>query len=454
MMREVANCCDSPHYFINNYVQIFDSIAKDWIPFRLWQKQEQALISLHSHQLSIWLKPRQVGCTWLGLAYGLWLDLFNPISEFLIFSLREKEAIYLLDDRLKGMYKRLPDWMKEPEIINAATHLQFNNQSSARAFPTGRGDSYTASFAMIDEADLIDDLDEMLSSIKPTIDAGGKLLLLSRVNKRKPDSIFKKIYKDAKLSKNSYQPFFIAWFDHPNRDQKWYDHQKRDALSLDDLYESYPATEEEALSEGQRGRIYPKFTYENVSPHAVYNPQLPVYISIDDGYTDMRAIGFWQEGFVNGEVDRVYMFAELCHTEKLAADSIRAIFEVLGEKNTEQLRNDQIPALINKYKIELVYHDPSAASLGAELQMVGFSTWGAYNNIAEGIKTVRRFVLDGNSVRRLLINPKCETAIESMMKYRTKEESSDGNDPKPVHDVYSHMADMTRYFIATRYFIQ
>lgn len=458
--HEIKRCIASPEYFIESYCQIFDSVVAEWIPFHLWDSQKQVISAIHQHQLTVILKPRQIGISWLSLAYGLWQMIFKPISVFLIFSLREDESIYLAgEERLWGMYNRLPQWIKDYASgvkFDAKTLRQLGNDSSVRAFPTGRGDSYTATFALIDEADLIPDLDKMLSAIKPTIAAGGKLVMVSRVNKRTPVTAFKKIYRNARLGYNSYFPVFLGWNAHPNRDQAWYDKMTRDAVSPDEVYEQYPATEEEALAPGYAGIVYPKFSMtENVTSDADYDPHYPIFFSVDDGYSDQRVIGLWQVRFAQGKPDRVCLFNEVVHTQKLAIESLRQALEyahIAFDKELDKLTTEDLQIAIAKAShLDFMYYDPSAVSFSAEAQNIGLATWAAYNKVDEGIKTVRRFVLDANGERRLLIHPRCENTILAMQNYSIKEKSTDGNDPKPVHDIFSHSADMIRYFIATRY---
>ena len=142
--------------------------------------------------------------------------------------------------------------MKVRQVITDSSHEWIlSNGSVAYGFPTTAGDSYTASMAFVDECDLVPDLNKLMSAVKPTIDAGGNMILLSRANKELPDSTFKRIYREARLGQNDWTPVFLPWSAHPGRDKTWYNAQKRDILartgSLDDLYQQYPATDEEAL---------------------------------------------------------------------------------------------------------------------------------------------------------------------------------------------------------------
>lgn len=159
----------------------------------------------------------------------------------------------MLTDRLKEMYKRLPRFLQARAVIQDNDHeWLLSNGSVARAFPTTAGDSYTASAVLVDEADLVPDLNRLMRAVKPTIDAGGQMVLLSRSDKSKPESEFKKVYRGAKSGENGWRHVFLPWYDRPDRTREWYEAQRIDIESrtgsLDDLHEQYPATDTEALS--------------------------------------------------------------------------------------------------------------------------------------------------------------------------------------------------------------
>jgi len=262
--QEALICAVSPEYFIITYVQIYDAQSQDWIPFLLWDEQIEVLELFHLEQLVIALKARQIGLTWLALAYGLWMMLFRPIATILVFSRRDDESMYLLSrERLRGMYAKLPKWMQADKVIVDAGHQwKLSNGSVAYAFPTTAGDSYTASLAIVDEADLMMDLNQLMRSVKPTIDAGGKLFMISRSNKSAPNSEFKRIYRAAKAKLNGWANIFLPWWVRPSRTKEWYEAQKKEILqrtgSLDDLHEQYPATDTEALAPASLHKRIPR----------------------------------------------------------------------------------------------------------------------------------------------------------------------------------------------------
>ena len=106
--------------------------------------------------------------------------------------------------------------------------------------------------AIVDEADLAPDLNKLMRAVKPTVDGGGRMILLSRADKSQPQSEFKSIYRQAKEGRSPWAAVFLPWHARPSRDAAWYQEQKDDILSrtqsLDDLHEQYPASDVEALA--------------------------------------------------------------------------------------------------------------------------------------------------------------------------------------------------------------
>lgn len=251
---EVLLCAADPEYFVSRYVKIYDPQALTWVPFELWPEQVDVLNLFHAERLIVVLKARQLGLTWLALAYALWQMLFAPIATIMIFNRRDDESIYLLsDERLKGMYYQLPVWLRARAIVfNNAHMLKFSNGSVAYAFPTTAGDSYTATLVIMDEADLMPDLNRLMRSVKPTIDAGGKLIMISRADKGTPNSEFKRVYMAAKEGRNGWAHVFLPWHVRPERDETWYAKTRAEILertgSDDDLHEQYPARDVDALA--------------------------------------------------------------------------------------------------------------------------------------------------------------------------------------------------------------
>jgi hypothetical protein len=154
---EVLKCRKSFLYFCDTYCQILSDHGQGgvWTPFRLWPQQRRVAQLLQENRLVVVLKARQLGLTWMVLAFALWLLLFYPIATVLLFSRRDDEAADLLAVRLRGLHDRLPAWLKASGFTTANDHeWALVSGSRALAFPTTAGDSYTATLAVVDEADL------------------------------------------------------------------------------------------------------------------------------------------------------------------------------------------------------------------------------------------------------------------------------------------------------------
>jgi hypothetical protein len=228
-------------------------VARAWVPFRLWPAQADVLDRIERSRLVVLLKARQLGLTYLVLALALWAMLFRPAATVMLFSRRDDEATDLLATRLRGMYTRLPPWLRARSVTVDNDHeLELSNGSRALAFPTTAGDSYSASLVIVDEADLVPDLDRLLRAVKPTIDAGGRLILVGRTDKSRPQSPFKRIFQAATEGNTEWTPIFLPWHARPDRTPEWYEAQRADVLArtgaLDALHENYPATAAEALA--------------------------------------------------------------------------------------------------------------------------------------------------------------------------------------------------------------
>lgn len=220
--------------------------------FALWPAQVEVLGLIRAEKQSIVLKARQLGLSWLVLCLALHNMLFRPAATILMFSKRDEEAIELLK-RLKGIYDRLPPWMQARAVTVASLHdWELSNGSSAKSFPSTGGRSYTGSMVIVDEAEFVQDLDALINAVKPTIDAGGQMIMISTVDKSLPESPFKRIFRAAKQGKTDWRAIFLSWSARPGRTPHWYERERADVLArtgaLDDLHQEYPATDTEALA--------------------------------------------------------------------------------------------------------------------------------------------------------------------------------------------------------------
>ena len=94
------------------------------------------------------------------------------------------------------------------------------------------------------------DFGALMASVKPTIDGGGRMILVSRADKGRPNSPFKRIYR-ARTGRTEWKAVFLPWSARPDRDAACNEALRPDILhrtgSLDELHEQYLATDAEAL---------------------------------------------------------------------------------------------------------------------------------------------------------------------------------------------------------------
>lgn len=276
--REIVRCLLNPAYFVYTYCKVLDEQTGQRIPFHLWPAQTEVLKGLASQRLVCLLKGRQIGITTIVLAYLLWFVILKkPGSTVLLFSKGKKESKELIE-RLRWMVNALPEWLQPAGVTKASTEeLAFTNGSRFVSFASrsSGGDSYTASVVVVDEADLIPDLNQLLTGAKPTVSAGGQLILLSRVDKSEPKSAFKNIYRGALSGDSGFWAKFLPWWSAPWRDRAWYEAERKEILartgSEDELYENHPATPEQALAGRTLDKRFPLWWVEGC-----YRPQNPL----------------------------------------------------------------------------------------------------------------------------------------------------------------------------------
>lgn len=272
---EARNLQDTA-YFIHEFCKIDEPQAhnleqatasvgskeKTVLPFHLWPKQVEALGKILANRFAIILKARQLGLSWLVCAYALWLCIYRPGQNILIFSRSKPEAIEMAR-RISVMFGRLPQWLRDqhPLAKDGVTELIWENGSRVRALASTKeaGRSFTGSLVIMDEAAFIDHADDLYNAFKPTIDAGGQLIVISTFNQI--DDFFDKLWLAAIKKLNRFIPIFLAWTARPGRTAQWYEMVAREAVSMAHHLREYPSTWEEARQTISSEPYLPSMTF-------------------------------------------------------------------------------------------------------------------------------------------------------------------------------------------------
>lgn len=186
------------------------------------------------------------------------------------------------------------------------------------------------------------------------------------------------------------------------------------------------------------GRIYDTWSLGNISADADYNPDLPVYWGVDDGYAHGRGPGYpdyhprvilWMQTNALGGFT---VFDELCET-----------LQTYGETFDQALNAELHPYR----RPSMTWIDGSAATFRGEFDRRGLSTVNGTHKVVEGIKAVRQLILGADGVRRLLVNPRCTNLIYEMGRYRSDPKArSEAGEPVPMK-VNDHSEDSLRYVV-------
>jgi hypothetical protein len=253
---EVAKCAANCAYFINAYGIIDDSQghgenATGTMPFQLWPAQVRLIWELMAFRLLVLLKARQLGMSWAVCGYVLWRCLFQRGQLIFLLSKGQKEANELLR-RVKAIYQRLPQWLRDrlPRVDprkDNASEILWTNGSSIQSLPATRnaGIGNAASVVVMDEAAHMKYGDELYLNIKPTIDAGGQLILLSTANGI--GGLFHTIWEKATEGLNGFRTIFIPWWCRPGRDRKWFRARVAESNDPKLIPQNYPANPVEAF---------------------------------------------------------------------------------------------------------------------------------------------------------------------------------------------------------------
>lgn len=179
------------------------------------------------------------------------------------------------------------------------------------------------------------------------------------------------------------------------------------------------------------GLVYDTFSLEENVSNVEYNPNYPTYWGVDDGYA---------HGDGEGSVSYHPRVILVC--QQTPTGGFNIIDEYVA---TLELPEISIANVLEKYPRlpDGAYVDSSAQELKRRLMEVGILCANATHKIADGVKVVRRYIQDGNGVRQLQINPRCQMLIKEMQMYRWGN-SMDGTEPRPIK-VNDHCADALRY---------
>lgn len=223
--REYKACAVSPTHFLKKYC-IIQHPLRGKIPFNLYDFQEDTLNDFLKHRFNIVLKARQIGLSTLVAGYSLWLMLFNTDQNILVIATKQDTAKNLVT-KVRVMHQNLPVWLRGDCTEDNKLSLAFANGSQIKAIASSpdAGRSEALSLLILDEGAFIDSSEEIWNAAYSTLSTGGKGIILSTPNGM--GNFFHKTWVAADAGENDFNPIFLSWSVHPERDQSWRDEQTR-----------------------------------------------------------------------------------------------------------------------------------------------------------------------------------------------------------------------------------
>ena len=317
--------------------------------FRLWPAQVALLWTLLTNRLVLILKARQLGISWICCWYALWLCLFHPGKVVLLFSRGQDEANEMLR-RVRVLYERLPEWMRQaaPALLKQnMEEMAWANESRIQSLPAspGSGRSFTASLAIMDEAAFMQWASELYTAMKPTIDGGGQLIVLSTANGRA--NLFFDLCDRARRGVSSFAFRFLPWHARPGRDAAWYALTEAEAVDSALMRQEYPATPDEAFEATEVDAFLPSIALWDAceEPLPPLDPHTPCILALDAGES-------------NDVFASVLVSAHPTDAQRLAVRYVRPYVPVPGVAlDFDAIEND-IRALCSRYAVQQIAYDP------------------------------------------------------------------------------------------------
>jgi hypothetical protein len=247
---EYERCKEDPIYFCKTYMRIVH-VDHGLIPFKLYDYQEEMIMSMVNHRRTIILTSRQSGKSTISVGFILWYILFN--RDKLVGILANKgDTAREIFARVLLAYEHLPKWLQQGVVEFNKSSIALENGSRAIAAASSssavRGYSFSAIF--LDECAFIEGYETFAASVLPTISSGKttKLIMVSTPNGL---NHYWSIWENAINKKNGFNPIKVTWSQVPGRDEEW---RKETLQSINGDLDKF-AQEYEAEFQGSSGTL-------------------------------------------------------------------------------------------------------------------------------------------------------------------------------------------------------
>lgn len=235
------------------------------IPFAPWPHLIERATAWQSHTREhpaseVILKARQLGISTLAEAYALYVAMERHGNVLVISKTGDDSKDF--GRKALIIYDNLPESMQRPILTRNTEQISFvgGGRILLRAPTEHAGRSTANTLVIVDEAAFQQWAAKNYKAYRPTISAGGQLLIISTANGA--SGWFHNFYWAARAGKMPYKAVFIGVFARPDRDQEWYAREEAAFQGVpDEFHQENPRTEAEAFV-AKTGLVYPQFSAE------------------------------------------------------------------------------------------------------------------------------------------------------------------------------------------------
>lgn len=187
------------------------------ISFDLFDYQDELLQLYEEHRFNVVLKARQLGISEITAAYATWLMLFRRDKNIVVMATKKDVAKNIIR-KVATAIKNLPQWLMLSKVItDNVFSIELSTGSRIKAVSTAKdaGRSEAVSLLIVDEAAHIEGMDKIWTGIRGTVQAGGKVTVLS--TPLGTGNMFHKTFVQAEKFENDFHPTTLMWWLHPER---------------------------------------------------------------------------------------------------------------------------------------------------------------------------------------------------------------------------------------------
>jgi hypothetical protein len=293
----------------SRYAKVLDKANKRPVPLIFFPGQGRIAALMASGESLIALKARQLGLTWLCVAYALWRLIYTRYFSVMVLA-QERGYAQDFKRRFLWMHDQLPTSMRLTPTKNNEEQVRFearghNGELRCLAGSGKAARSVSGDLIIIDEAARCPALGDCVVAIRPALEvASGQLFVISTSDGPHGDffDLWRATYGSfgELLDPNTGRgptllvPTFLGWAERAGRDDVWFQTRcaELDAVSPILRKREYPESEADAW-EFAAGRIYPLFTSQRCIGDVPLYQETIRYRAIDWGQGESAQVCLW-----------------------------------------------------------------------------------------------------------------------------------------------------------------